>query len=156
MLERIINFIIQIISFFFNKSDKEDSFKFKKDLECKCGCKLYINNNKRNSLLLLLKKKLEESKYLNGEIQITSGCRCEKHNKEVEGSKNSQHLSINKCSAIDISLNNILCSIKVLSILAKNCMRELNIKGGIGLYDNIIHIDCRKIAAKWDSRTIKT
>lgn len=74
-----------------------NSIKYFKQHEfaCKCGCGL-------NNIDLKLIKILDEIRtYFNRPIQISSGCRCAKHNKIVGGVANSRHLS---GKAVDIIL----------------------------------------------------
>ena len=60
---------------------------FKKhEFACKCGCGF-------NNIDLKLVKILDEIRtYFNRPIQISSGCRCTKHNKNVGGVANSRHV----------------------------------------------------------------
>lgn len=65
------------------------------EFACKCGCGL-------NSIDLKLVKILDEIRsYFNRPIQISSGCRCAKHNKNVGGVANSKHVT---CKAVDVIL----------------------------------------------------
>lgn len=86
-------------------------------------------------------------------LVINSAARCPKHNKEVDGGDNSQHLSIEETkenegresTAFDISLRN-----------GKIDKRELIEKAeavgfqGIGVnYNSFVHVDNRKRRARW-------
>lgn len=72
---------------------------FKKDeFTCKCGCKL-------NNIDINLVKVLDEIRmHFNKPVIITSGSRCESHNKVVGGIKNSKHLY---GKAADIVINGV-------------------------------------------------
>lgn len=61
---------------------------YESEFECKCGqCKV------KGSIDLELVKKLQKVRIKYGQpIRITSGFRCEEHNKRVGGSPNSRHL----------------------------------------------------------------
>lgn len=66
-----------------------------KDFECPCCQRVMLHPT--------LLEKLEQLKTTNN-IKITSGYRCEKHNKEVGGVKTSKHL---KGLACDITCQNL-------------------------------------------------
>jgi uncharacterized protein YcbK (DUF882 family) len=65
------------------------------EFTCKCGC----GETKVNMQLIIKLEELRER--LKVPIIITSGYRCEKHNREVGGVKHSQHLYGN---AVDIKV----------------------------------------------------
>ncbi len=104
------------------------------EFACKCGC----GSNQINPALI---ETLESIRRLigNNPITITSGVRCEKHNKYCGGAKNSQHLL---GTAADIK-----CDIKP-KILADIINVNLNV-GGLGVYPGFVHIDVRSIKARW-------
>lgn len=70
----------------------------KEEFTCKCGCKL------NNINLNVVKIADEIREYFGNEAIVTSGTRCEKHNKEVGGVANSRHLT---GKAIDIYIRNV-------------------------------------------------
>lgn len=77
-------------------------------------------------------------------IIVTSGYRSPEHNKHVGGVKNSTHvLGI----AADIQP-------KDLNDLDElyNLVEKFNKNGGIGRYNDFIHVDVRGVAARWDKR----
>lgn len=81
-------------------------------------------------------------------VIINSGFRCNKHNKRVNGSENSQHT---KGRAADIKKIPGL-TIDRMATLAQG-VGVFN-QGGIGKYDWGIHVDVRKTSpARWDRRT---
>jgi len=57
------------------------------EFRCKCGCGLYIHRNELITDLQVLRNRT------NIRINVNSGCRCTKHNKDVGGSPSSSHLS---------------------------------------------------------------
>ena len=68
--------------------------------------------------------------FLNDPIIINSGYRCEVHNKNVGGAKNSLHL---KGKAVDIKARNQKELIRIVEKVFTN--------GGIGYYNSFIHVD---------------
>ena len=95
------------------------------EIACKCGCGL-------DAFDIELIKILELIRYhFNVPVIINSGCRCEKHNKNIGGSPKSQHLL---CKAADIVVKGVDPKI-VYDFLDKFH------KGGLGLYGTFIHID---------------
>lgn len=68
------------------------------ELKCRCGCGL-INYN---SLFLM---KLEVFRdLLKSRLEVTSGCRCKNHNKNIGGQLNSLHIVENRqATAVDVS-----------------------------------------------------
>lgn len=80
---------------------------------------------------------------LNSPIRITSAYRCESHNRNVGGSKNSQH---KKGTATDIQVDDMSAD-----EVADACEHF----DGLGRYDTFTHIDSRGSKARWDNRTRK-
>ena len=72
-------------------------------------------------------------------ITITSGYRCEAHNKAVGGVVNSQHL---EGKAADIQVEGMSPD-----TLANHA--EAIGFGGIGIYDTFVHVDTRATKARW-------
>lgn len=67
----------------------------RKEFACKCGCGL-------DSIDLGIVNRLQVVRdIVNLPIKVHSGCRCEKHNKDEGGEKDSYHLFKNGCKAID-------------------------------------------------------
>lgn len=80
-------------------SDWDDIKHFKKDeFTCKCGCGL------NNIQLAVVKIADEVREHFGSPAIVTSGTRCEKHNKEVGGVSNSRHL---QGKAIDMYVQNV-------------------------------------------------
>lgn len=67
-------------------------------------------------------------------VKVTSGARDEKHNKEVGGAKNSQHLTGNAMD-IDVSGMKNADKIELLKALSNSGVT------GLGVYGNSIHVD---------------
>lgn len=78
-------------------------------------------------------------------VTINSGCRCDKHNASVGGSKNSEHL---KCRAGDCKFHGPTPN-EVHSYLC----RKYPDRHGFGVYATFNHIDTRTDGpARWDDR----
>lgn len=76
---------------------------------------------------------------------ISSGYRCEKHNKALSGAKNSKHLT---GEAVDIYTSD--WSSKDLHDLIDEI--SSNLASGLGLYPSHIHFDLREKRAAWVGR----
>lgn len=83
--------------------------------------------------------------FLNKPIRITSGWRSKEHNRKVGGMRNSQHLV---GLAADIRVfgydPDILAS-RVEGLIRIGAMTQ----GGIGIYDDFLHVDFRGKKARW-------
>ena len=113
-------------------------------IRCQCCNRLIIND-----LFYRHMSKLETLRQeLGFALLFNSGYRCPPHNKAVGGSENSMHTKF----ASDIRPEIIqgediaLFEIKLRSIEEK--AEELHF-GGIGVYDEFIHLDCRDKKARW-------
>lgn len=101
---------------------------FKKDeFTCKCGCGL------NNMNLIVVKIADEVREHFGSPAIVTSGTRCEKHNKEVGGVSNSRHL---QGKAIDMYVQNV----SWYDLL--EYLRELEQKGEIRYCYHINNSDC--------------
>jgi uncharacterized protein YcbK (DUF882 family) len=110
-----------------------DHFK-SSEFACKCGCGEYKVNPELIDLL-------EDIRAVTGPVMITSGRRCEAHNRACGGKEHSQHLLGN---AADIHVNNH--TPKELAALIE---RRFNPKG-MGVYSTFVHVDVRPGArARW-------
>ena len=68
------------------------------ELKCKCGCHLLNYDD-----LFLMKLEVFRD-VLGSRLEVTSGCRCKKHNAEVDGVETSLHQATNKkASACDVT-----------------------------------------------------
>ena len=81
--------------------------------------------------LLIAKLECLRASIGNKPILINSGYRCETHNKNVGGAKNSYHM---KGKAVDIRING---DMKELAKMAD----RIFYKGGVGIYKTFIHVD---------------
>lgn len=73
-------------------------------------------------------------------IVVTSGVRCEAHNKAIGGAAESYHV---KGMAADIYVPRM--DMKILQKVIENS----GLFGGIGVYKSWIHVDVRKGKARW-------
>lgn len=105
----------------------------KNEFKCPCCGKVKVSQ----SLVYLLEAIRE---HFNKPINITSGYRCPKHNMEVGGAGNSQHLY---GTAADITISGI----KALDVY--DYCDKLNLLGGVGKYNGFTHIDSRNGKARW-------
>lgn len=124
----------------------------RKEFSCKCGC----NFNTADILLVNVLEKLR--KYLNhnfGEcyIEITSGNRCESHNKAIGGASQSKHV---KGIAADIKAYKKDTHKQIHEKYIYNWL-EIHYPNsfGIGRYDTWTHVDMRPTRARWDNRKKK-
>lgn len=109
-------------------SDWDDIKHFKKsEFTCKCGCGL------NNIQLGVVKIADEVREHFGSPAIVTSGTRCEKHNKEVGGVSNSRHL---QGKAIDMYVQNV----SWYDLL--EYLRELEQKGEIRYCYHINNSDC--------------
>ena len=72
-------------------------------------------------------------------ITPSSGCRCISHNASIKGKEGSFHV---KSMAMDLPVDDPK---KLYLYLCKKYPR----KYGFGLYKTFVHIDTRKISARW-------
>ena len=105
-----------------------------KEFECKC-CNKQVMNQDFMITLELLREELEIP------MIVTSGYRCERHNKAVGGSSRSQHL-IGR--AADISTVGMTSDI-LYTLISSAIDWDFR---GIGIGRNFIHIDNRKRGKK--------
>ncbi len=108
--------------------------------EFACNCGLCPQRAVDSELLTLLEGLRE---YFLQEVTITSGWRCEAHNKAVGGLPASKHL---EGIAADIIVNGTPPD-KVHYYLDKTYPDEM----GLGKYSKFTHIDVRDHKARWSS-----
>lgn len=105
------------------------------EFACKCGCGFETVDSE------LLKVLETVRSHFNNPVTITSGCRCSLHNSNVGGADNSKHLQ------------GIAADIKVKDVPPESVYNFINKhapnKYGVGLYDDWVHIDVRRIKARW-------
>lgn len=106
------------------------------EFRCKCGCGEAVISTKLVGLL-------EAIRALAGHkpVIITSGYRCEQHNRAVGGAQNSQHLY---GTAADIVIKGLAPG--EIAKLAERCGAD-----GIGVYPKMgfCHVDTRGWSARW-------
>lgn len=110
------------------------------EFKCQCSYKSCTHTLIDLEHLVELQKFRDES----GPIKITSAYRCERHNKAVGGSKNSQHLL---GTATDIQVSNMS---------PKEVADTFEYINGLGVYNTFVHIDSRELevgqnVARWGS-----
>lgn len=79
-------------------------------------------------------------------FKVHSGWRCPKHNKEVGGGPNSQHV---KSAALDGHFETEGTTRILVAKAVLECLHELRLGGGIGTYNWGFHIDVRGKRARW-------
>lgn len=101
------------------------------EFACKCGCGASEVNPKLIELLEQIREVTENP------IVITSGRRCEAHNKACKGKPKSQHLYGN---AADITCKGFTPR-RLAQLIEKRFSAEV---GGMGVYKNFVHVDVRE------------
>lgn len=84
--------------------------------------------------------------HLKKPILINSAYRSPKHNKNVGGSPNSQHL---KAKAADIRVPGV-SPLELFQTIEKLIQKGKMKQGGLGLYKTFVHYDTRGKKARWD------
>ena len=117
------------------------------EFECKCGCIMpeFVKKNVQE-----LAENLQVIRDAYGKIDLTNSYRCKKHNADVGGSVNSQHL---KGKAADIKSKQFSSS--EIAIITDDLMKNESFTlGGVGIYNTFTHVDIRGVRARW-SKTSK-
>ena len=113
------------------------------EFQCKCGCKMpskVVNN------ILLLAEQLQVLRdALDCPVDLTNAYRCETHNKEVGGAKNSQHL-LGKAADIQIDY---LTPREISTTIEIFIDEGIMLQGGLATYPTFVHYDIRKKRARW-------
>ena len=100
-----------------------------KEMDCSCGCEKTVSPKllvRQEALRALLDKPL----------LVTSGARCERHNREVGGRPHSWHL---KGLAVDIASKDSKLRIEIVRNAGKLGFN------GIGIAKTFIHLDLRSV-----------
>lgn len=105
------------------------------EFECQCGC----GNDTADYKLVEVLEELRE--YFGTPIRITSGNRCEVHNRDIGGSMNSLHIH---GRAADIQVSGVDPR-DVQEYLKSQYPNSL----GIGSYITFTHVDSRGWRARW-------
>lgn len=108
----------------------------KKEFACKC-CGVSKASKKLVDGLQELRDLVDRP------ITIVSGYRCKKHNINVGGATNSQHVLGNAADIKidDMTIDEIIDAVEKIDVF-KN--------GGIGRYRSWVHVDVRSGAARWN------
>ena len=110
---------------------EEGHFK-SSEFECKCGCGL----DKVDKAFLW---KLNQSRdYAGIAYIVSSGCRCDQHNKNVGGSDYSDHLCLPACEGVDILADNSDKRFRIIDASLKAGFRR------IGIDEEFIHLGNRQ------------
>jgi uncharacterized protein YcbK (DUF882 family) len=113
------------------------------EFKCKDGSD--IPNNVLSNITELAKNLQVLRDALNKSISITSGYRSPKYNAKIGGVKNSQHV---KGTASDIQIKGM--TPKEVALVIEGLIESGKMKqGGIGVYPNFTHYDCRGVKARW-------
>jgi uncharacterized protein YcbK (DUF882 family) len=110
----------------------------REEFECQCGCGF----GGVDTILLEVLEKTRD--YFNRPIRLTSGNRCDAHNKEVGGADGSFH---KKCMAIDFAVIGV-----EQDAVADYLEERYPDTFGIGRYIGRTHLDIRSAKARWDKR----
>jgi len=104
------------------------------EFQCKCGCQTV-------KLCSTLLDRLQKIRTEAGRpVIINSGYRCSGHNRAVGGASGSQHL---EGKAADFRIPGL--SIQQQRQLAEKYFPD----GGVGFYNNFVHVDVRGRKARW-------
>lgn len=115
---------------------KEYNFS-RHEFSCHCGCGFDTVDHD------LLEALQDIRNHFSIPVIISSGARCENHNREMGGSPTSMHL-FGQAADFKIFIN--------LEIVYKYLLEKYINRYGLGLYNTWIHIDIRKEGARWDLR----
>lgn len=102
-----------------------------KEFACKCCGQVKVSQELLDKLQIIRDE-------INLPITVTSGYRCEKHNKAVGGKENSQHL---KGNAADITCSDLE---KLYSLCASHFQAV-----GDGRRKGFVHVDLRPELKRW-------
>jgi uncharacterized protein YcbK (DUF882 family) len=125
--------------------------KYFKDSEfaCKCGCGFCKPDGKLLETLDVIREALGRP------VVVTSGCRCPKHNENVGGEPNSNHL---RGDAADIQCPGVSADSVWQTVMKLYRLGKLPLLAGLGRYDTFNHVDVAPKRAKlreWDERKKK-
>ena len=123
----------------------EDILYFKKsEFKCTCGGK-YCNGYPAEIDMDMVKIVDEIRKRIGKPLNVNSGLRCKQHNTNCGGAKASNHMAGNACD---------LGKPSGVTVDERAAIAEAVIgnTGGIGKYTWGIHVDNRKVKARWDER----
>ena len=107
----------------------------REEFACKCGCGFAVADVKLLEILEVVRERFDQP------VTITSACRCDSHNKSVDGSDNSKHKLGIAADIIVKGTDAELVQSFLYSYIPYSC--------GIGAYETFTHIDVRNDAARW-------
>lgn len=105
------------------------------EFACRCGCGFDAISPDLIALLETVRSAFSLP------VTINCGCRCARHNADVGGVSNSQHLY---GMAADIKVAGVTAD-EVYRWLDKHYPQQL----GLGRYPGFVHVDVRKHFARW-------
>lgn len=107
----------------------------RREFACKCGC----GTSTVDAELLTVVTDVRE--HFGSPVVITSGHRCESHNRKVGGASKSVHMT---GKAADIKVSGV-----DPSQVAFYLEQKYQEKYGIGRYNSFTHIDVRDVKSRW-------
>lgn len=110
----------------------------KEEMTCKCGCGLMNMTYMEMEVLQDLRR------YVQKGVVVTSGSRCEKHNKASGGGKNSRHLT---GLAVDVRVGSSYERARILEFLFVQ-----KVVKGVGIANGFVHFDVdqsREVRVCW-------
>lgn len=116
-----------------NKPGQLSEHFHRDEFRCRCGCGF---NTVDAELIRILER---VRNFFEQPVLVTSGCRCEEHNRKEGGSENSQHLL---GRAADIKVLNV-----PPEVVQEYCL-QLGVPG-LGQYRSFTHVDSRDGHARW-------
>lgn len=122
------------------------------EFACQCGCgQDTVDAELVNHVLEVVREYfVKKYPHLSIRVKITSGCRCQKHNRIVGGSLKSQHI-LGKAAdfyVYDANTGKRIPEEEVYDFLVK----KFPDKYGIGRYKGRNHADTRPEKVRWDKR----
>ena len=113
----------------------------RKDFACKCGCGYDTVDYELMTVLNSIRE------HFGVPLVITSGCRCEVHNKNEGGSKKSKHM-YGTAADFRPTWNNPRFH-ELLTEIHEYLLIKYSDKYGIAIGDTFVHIDIRPNPARW-------
>lgn len=103
------------------------------EFRCKCGCGM-------DNVSIPFVERLQVARDIYGNpYYLTSGCRCEKHNRNVGGVADSDHIATDEkpCQAADIAFRNGKELFGIITALIQAGFTRI----GINFNKNFVHVD---------------
>ena len=116
----------------------------KDEVACKGGCGYDDLKLKIAQIFERIRARCSDYAGYDVPLFVNSGCRCKSHNKAVGGVDDSCHP---KGEALDT--RNPKTKDVPREIFRQICDEEVADEGGVGIYNNFVHIDCRGHRARW-------